>query len=73
MKSLHDYRGEYRAARRRYGRAYNSWRRSIPWTTQCTARFNQLTPLTFKLRSARDAYEKVLDAKLQELQKACDK
>lgn len=27
MKSTHDYRGEYAATRRRYGRAFNRWRR----------------------------------------------
>ena len=25
MKSLHDYRGEHKAAKRRYLRAYNAW------------------------------------------------
>jgi hypothetical protein len=32
MKSLHDYRGEYAAACRRYGRAFNRWARAERWT-----------------------------------------
>jgi hypothetical protein len=64
MKSLRDYRGEYRATCRRYGRAFNRWRRETKWTTETTALNARLHVLTAEMFAARDRYHAAINASL---------
>jgi len=54
MKSLHDLRGEYRAARKRYARAFNKWWCDEPWTPEKAKLAEKVRELEKPMFAARD-------------------
>lgn len=56
MKSLHDYRGEYAAARRRYGRAFKNWAQAKQWIHLGRALAAVVNRSELAMFAARDRY-----------------